>query len=273
MTSYYLNMTWMELAEGNIQEIRIMPVPTDANDMGVAKWSSSDTKVATVSKLGIVKGLILGKATVTCNLDGIVRTVDVGVSDVFPFKGPHILTPDPEVWLQIAGVNFDLGGENKAWYRSGGNENDGNMSNLTTGYRATNGDPGCRMNMESNSGIFGSNLGWTDNGQWVLYSIDVEQTGDYIFDLYCSVNTGEESTVGGYSLQIDGVPFPADGTSIRLNGNGSWSGWRWYHSRVDNPDFPGVLNLKEGRHKIKFLYRSGNFNYSGLRLRALAEDE
>ena len=260
LVDYKLNISWIELAVGGMQEIKIIPIPTDANDMGVVEWTSQNTEVATVTYAGYVKCLALGETMVSCKINGIVKSVDVKVSDVIPVR-PWNLTSDPSKPLIIVAADFDLGGKNKGWFDS--DSHDGNMKN----YRSGLGDPNCTVDIESGSSIYGSNIGWTNSGEWLQYSIDVYDAGDYYFDLYVSVD-GSGNPVAGYALEVDGVPVTPD--NVPLNRNGAYQDYRWYHSRTGNAP-PPVLTLTEGRRRVKFLFRSGSYNFSAIRFTAKTE--
>jgi len=262
LVDYSLSATWMELAVGGIQEIKIIPVPTDANDMGIATWTTEDPDVATVSYAGYVKCLKLGETSVSCNINGIVKTVNVKVSDVIPIR-PWVLTPDPTKYLVVVAADFDLGGKNKAWFDS--DSHDGDLRN----YRSGLGDPNCTVDIETGQSMYGSNIGWTNGGEWLMYSIDVEQTGEYVFDLYVSVD-GSGNAVEGYALEVDGVLVTDN--NIPLNRNGGYQDYRWYHSRAGNSEAP-ILTLTEGRRKVKYMFRSGSYNFSAIRFSAKPAEE
>lgn len=260
LVDYSLNFNWIELAVGGIQEIKIIPIPTDANDMGIAVWTSDDTDVATVSYAGTVKCIELGETHVSCNINGIVKSLSVKVSDVLPFNGPHVLTKDYSKPCIVVAADFDYGGINKGWFDS--SSHDGDLKN----YRSDRGDPNCTVDIETGQSPYGSNIGWTNGGEWLQYSIDVMEDGDYHFDLYVSVD-GSGDPVGGYALEVDGVLVTPN---IPLNRNGGYQSYRWYHSTAGN-SAPPVLSLTEGRRRVKFLLRSGTYNLSAIRLRVVPE--
>lgn len=53
----------------------------DSENVDVTKsvWSSSDQNIVTVDELGTVKGIALGKAIITVNIDGVEKTCEVNV--------------------------------------------------------------------------------------------------------------------------------------------------------------------------------------------------
>lgn len=80
-TSVSLNKTTMKLSEGTTDTLTAVVTPQDTTDKGVA-WSSSDTRVATVSSTGVVTGVTAGTATITVSTtDGNLKTTcDVTVA-------------------------------------------------------------------------------------------------------------------------------------------------------------------------------------------------
>ena len=256
MVDYTLSAQWIELAVGGIQEIKIFPIPTDANDMPDADWTTDDEKVATVTYAGSVKCIALGETKVHCNVGGNVKSLSVKVADILPFPSPHVLTTDPTAPLIIPAKNFDYGGINKAWWWNGKAQNgDGD---LTQHYRSDLGDPNCAVNIESGQSPY-NNIGWTSSGQWLLYSVDCNEAGNYTFDLSVAVNGNNN----GYALQLDGVLVTPDHIPLS-SWNGGYQNYRWYHSYPGNSAAP-VLNMTVGRHRVKYMFKDGNYNYAAIR--------
>lgn len=73
VTGVSLNKTTLSLETGGTATLTATVAPTDASDQTVT-WSSSDTKVATVSSDGLVTAVAAGEATIT------VKTNDGGLS-------------------------------------------------------------------------------------------------------------------------------------------------------------------------------------------------
>jgi len=267
MVNYTLNMTWMSLAVDGSMTVKILPIPTDANDMGFAVWTSDDPEIASVSYAGTVKCLALGETTVRCVINGIEKSLSVKVSDVLPCNGPHDLKPDPKNPLIVPAVDFDFGGKGKAWlgWDNQKVEGTGKEGDLSLTYRESLGDPDCTVGIESGGSQY-FNVGWTDRGRWLLYSIDVEQSGQYLFDIWACVE-GSGGSVTGYALEIDGELVTDNIPLNRHAGGGNWQSYRWYHSAPGNASAP-ILYMTEGRHKVKFLFRSGGYNLSALRFTA-----
>ena len=138
-------------------------------------------------------------------------------------------------------VDFDLGGEGIAYHDTDAGNNGGNS------YRSDLGDPDCRVDIEGNP----PNIGWSNAGEWLQYTVKAEEEGDYLFDINLSVN----SSSARYSLIVNG-----EKTAIYdLRNNSSWGDYRWYHQT--NPDDPRpVIRLKQGFNILRVFLDAGGFN-------------
>ena len=63
---------------------------------------------------------------------------------------------------------------------------------------------------------FGMNIGYTGEGEWQMFTLDVQDAGTYAFDLFRSVNNGNG---GYYSLEVDGVPT----NSVYMINDNDWA--------------------------------------------------
>ncbi|KAA6339327.1 hypothetical protein EZS27_012734 [termite gut metagenome] len=147
----------------------------------------------------------------------------------------------------ISGKEFDMGGDGVGFHDSDTNNQGGT-------YRGSIGDTqseGCDVEG-------GGNIGFTTAGEWVMYTVDVLDEGDYEGDYYISVN----GTGAKCHFEIDG---DASSSVTELANNSNWSDWRYYFEKQGIT--PPVFHLTKGIHKIKFAFDSGNFNYNGIRFR------
>lgn len=253
LVDYLLGTTALDMIIGGSQEVKLIPEPTDANDMGTIEWSSINPNVATVNYAGIIKAVGIGTTQVECNVNGIVRTINVRVSRTFPAKQHIVSKAQPCVIIM---ADFDLGGNGVAYGWTGGPDGD-----LAPGYRASLGDPNCPVGIESGSSMYGSNVGWTGSGKWLQYTFDVVDDSDYIFDLY----VGLDSSTAQYSFELDET---IDSGVVSMSGwSGGWQGYRWYHQQ-QSPATAPVANLTAGRHTLRFMFETGGFNISAIRLTA-----
>jgi hypothetical protein len=164
-----------------------------------------------------------------------------------PFKGPHIFSAS--AICEIAVRDFDFGGEGLAFHDSNTNNDPGGS------YRADNGDPaGVAADIEG-----GGNTGYTNAGEWLVYTVEVQDEGLYAADVLLSVNSGDG---GAFSISVDGNKSEK---TVAPN-NSNWSDWRWVFERY--PDLKSTQSkfyLTAGKHKVRFSYESGGFNLMALR--------
>lgn len=79
-TDITLDSNALRLKIGDSYQLAATVLPENATDKSVI-WSSSDSKVASVSENGLVKGLKEGRATITATCDGLSATCDIEVTD------------------------------------------------------------------------------------------------------------------------------------------------------------------------------------------------
>jgi hypothetical protein len=170
-----------------------------------------------------------------------------------PFKGPHILSAASP--SEIGAKDFDFGGEGLAFHDSNSN-NDPNGS-----YRADNGDPaGASADVEG-----GGNIGYTNGGEWLVYTVEVQDAGVYEADVFLSVNSGSG---GALSISVDGNKSE---TTVVPN-NSDWSAWRWvFETYPDLKPTQPTFRLSAGKHKIRFTFESGGFNLMGYKFTYIGE--
>lgn len=214
--------------------------PDNANDIPTAVWSSENNSVATVSSVGEITGVTEGTTSIVYTVGTIIKKVKVTVSYTSPFNGPHVLQAGPV--LEIMAADFDFGGLGRAF-----NDDAANPVNNDS-YRRGKGDANSfAVEVEGP----GTNIGYINNGEWYQYTVDVKNAGNYLLQISLSA-TG----AGKYHVEVDNVNATG---SINVASNGSWSSW------LNHPGTPLVLNLTEGRHKIKFFVEQASFNFRALR--------
>jgi hypothetical protein len=145
----------------------------------------------------------------------------------------------------IAITDFDIGGEGVGYHDSDAT-NSGNNA-----YRANAGD-GNSPGVDVEGGL---NIGYTNAGEWLMFSVDAVDAGTYLFDVNLSVNNGDGSR---YSLEVDGVKTQI----IEMVNNSNWSDWRWYNERNG---IELALPLSKGVHTVKFYLDGGGFNIMNVR--------
>lgn len=162
--------------------------------------------------------------------------VDIEIPDngLRPFKGvPHMV---PGI---VEAEDFDLGGEGVAYHdQEPGHQNPGQEIL----YRPDEG-----VEVES-YGEGQYNIGFTNNGEWTKYTIEVAETGLYDIDVLSASGNGD----GAFHLEIDGVNI--SGKVAAPNTNGSWSDWK--PAKVSN------VQLRAGIHVLTwYTYGGVNVDY------------
>ncbi|MDR0560418.1 MAG: Ig-like domain-containing protein [Prevotellaceae bacterium] len=154
---------------------------------------------------------------------------------------------------EIKAWDFDFGGEGVGYHDDG--NKDGGSS-----YREYIGDPdgAGKVDIDGNTEN-PDNIGWTDNGEWTAYTVEVIDAGDYTVDLNVSINRDGGT---GYLFEIDGVA----GDTFHLDNDGSWESFDlWYYTGKHADQQPPVLSLTAGAHIIKFRHEGG-FNFRAIKL-------
>ena len=137
--------------------------------------------------------------------------------------------------------DYDKGGQNIGYYDTG-------FGNSGTAYRSDDVDIEATKNKP---GEF--NIGFTDIGEWLSYTVKVAWAGQYELDVYYS----SAASVGSYSVQMDGADIvPA--SSVPNSG-----GWFTY-AKMTKP-----VTLTAGEHLLKFKIMKSGFNLDYMEFRSL----
>lgn len=241
LESIELNTYSVELTPNGTFIVQAVSSPDDATDVPMNDfwWWSDDETIASVGAEGIITARGIGTTQVHYRRGSIVKTVDVLVDHILAFMGPHVLSQATP--LDLWAAKFDIGGEGKG-YHDTDTKNQGNFA-----YRANNGDsnsPG--VDIENGNGN-PNGVGYTANGEWLHYTVNVEDAGIYSFQLE---GAGNAST---FHLEVDGVdqtgPISFPGTG------GNWGNWAWAYT-----DNSVELNMPEGRHSFKFVFETASSN-------------
>ncbi|WP_080904453.1 Ig-like domain-containing protein [Parabacteroides sp. Marseille-P3160] len=237
-----LSETSLELQPGSSKTIIVNYIPDNANDIAEYKWSSEDEEIAVVNEGGEIIAMAEGNTNIVYQIGDIVKKISVFVAYTRPFNGPHILSSAQPCTIQAA--DFDFGGEGYAFHDIDESNAIGNDN-----YRKGRGDSqSYAVEIEGE----GTDIGYTNTGEWLQYTVDVEDEGDYLVDISLSA-AGDN---GKIHLEVDGIDVTG---TITIPNNGSWNDWRWYPS-------PGiVMNLTSGRHKIKYYFEGSDHNLKALR--------
>jgi hypothetical protein len=242
LTGIELSEQALELFPGDKKKVRVALIPENANDIPPATWTSENSGLAMVDQAGEITAMAEGVTRVVYRTGDFEKAVLVDVATTRPFKGPHVLSAaSPRV---IAAADFDLGGEGNAFH-----DNDSGNSTGNDNYRKKGGDAGSfAVEVEGD----GNNIGYTGAGEWLIYTVEVEDAGAYLAEVSLSANGNDAK----FRLEADGQDVTG---TVRVPNNGSWNNWRWFPS-------PALrISLTEGRHKITYYFEGGSHNLKGLR--------
>ena len=102
--------------------------------------------------------------------------------------------------------------------------------------------------------------------QWAEWEFDVPADGTF----QVLVRGASEAAAADREVRIDGVPFPAPDTAVRMPGTGGWcrtqDDWGW--TQLANPaGEPATVTLKKGTHTLRWAYVEGSQNIDVFALR------
>lgn len=235
LTDVTPSVSLLDMDPGSRSLITVTPVPSDANnvDRDDCAWWSDDESIARVEMSGTVYSMQKEGGTMLHYRRGtIIKNIPVYVSSTHPFPTQHILSRDQPLTLKF--IDFDLGGKNKAWYdTTAGNRGGGT-------YRSGYGDTG-----SADVDIINRRyIGYTASGEWLTYTIDVADAGNY------RVDTSLGAVMDGlFHIEIDGADVTGPIVAVASGGNTTFA----YTTST-------VLNLTAGRHKLRFVMDKATYN-------------
>lgn len=157
-----------------------------------------------------------------------------------PFSGAPALIPGI-----IEAENYDWGGKGVGYF-------DATVGNKGS-YSGRNPDD---VDLSpSGDGKGGPNVGWIDQGEWLLYTVEVLKTGKYVIDF----RVASDVSVGVIDLHIgDSTILPA---TIKVARTGGWTTWTTITS--------DTLELTAGVYALKFIAVGGAFNINYMQFHAV----
>jgi hypothetical protein len=179
--------------------------------------------------------------------------VDTFYTEKIPYTGSvndrAVVITSSEVAYARPG-DFDLGGDGIGFHDSDTKHDGSDGAN----YRKNLGDYlSDAMDIEGSGG----NIGYTNAEEWLMYTVDVRDEGNYEIDWYISVN-GDGAAC---HVEVDDVPSDV----YPMNNNYNWSDWRYYCERENIS--PPVYHLTVGKHTVKYVWDGSSYNYNGLRFK------
>lgn len=222
----------LSLAIGQTSPLSAVVSPSNATNPALS-WSTSNVSVATVNASGVVTAIGTGTASVSATTadggftDNTVVTVSStpGTQQAYPSGVPHAIPGS------IESVNFDTGGEDVAY-------NDLGAGNNGTGIRQDE-------NVDTENRIAAGNVGWIATGEWLEYTVNVTQAGNYKIDIL-TASTGSN---GAFHVEFGGV----DKTGVQnVASTGDWG--------VFNTITMTGVSLSAGVQVMRIYIDGGSFN-------------
>ncbi|TWF38790.1 carbohydrate binding protein with CBM6 domain [Chitinophaga polysaccharea] len=152
-----------------------------------------------------------------------------------PIQGPYLGYP-----VEIPGIvnaaDYDEGPKEVAFHYNNPNGNHNYRPDAPGTENCSQGD-----NQVSAGGNY--NIGWTSDGDWVRYTVNIKAAGKYKVELRIAGNGG-----GIIYLEIDGVKVSDE---IPIQGTGGWQSWQGAF---------GTADLPAGVHQMKVRIKKANLN-------------
>ena len=219
------------------QQLTDTVAPANASNKSVS-WTSSNSNVATVNNSGLVTAVNPGTTTIT------VKTTDSNwtASTTVTVNGQQAYTGTP---INLPGIveaeNFDKGGQNISYYDTDASNNGGQ-------YRTTE-----AVDIAQISGTNGYTVGWTADGEWLEYTVNVTAGSYSIIASAASPNSGKQLMV-----KLDGNIL----TTINIPNTSSYGTFQ-------NVTIPNV-NFSGGNNKIlRFEIVGGEFNLDKVEIKSV----
>ena len=141
---------------------------------------------------------------------------------------------------QVANYRISTGGDYTPWNNGFQYRNDGVDIERSQDTELTN----------------GYNVGWTDDGEWLQYTVDVAEDG--LYDV--TVRTASGGGGGRLSLAIGEDPLTG---SVPTGGTGGWQTWQ--NTTIEN------VALTTADTKLRLYVDQGGFNLGGMRFTKVGE--
>lgn len=205
------------------------------------------------------KGVIYTRQWITSNTvtvdirtsNGLVNVMDrnhiFGFDEFIGRVNPTLPVPFNGEPLPIPGTisfdQFDKGGESVAYH-------DNDVTNNGGKYR-----PGEGVDIQdAGGGDVGYNIGWTNSGEWLAFTVFVNEPGQYRLFVRAASGKGSDEVAGTLHLEIDG-DYMTNGIKIK----GTSGDQNWYDNEVLTRDLPA------GKHLLKVKYDLSNYNLRYMR--------
>ena len=191
------------------------------------------------------------------NYRGLIFSEDTGTGpdpdESQPFMGPHILSSGAPYYLEI--WKFDTGGNGVGYFETS-NANIGAGATLRASDPTYTSPP--YVQIEGSEPPY--NTGGNQPTEWQLFTVEVQDAGDYSVEVEYSAGWSYEGepTGGRVSIYVDDVEQISD---FQVTHTELWANW--------NIEEIGTISLTTGKHKIKFYIVFTGINVRGLQFTKL----
>ena len=154
--------------------------------------------------------------------------------------------------------DYDFGSQNVAYYDNEYQWLSGGSNNGTWNFGWQYRNDG--VDIEECSDLYGSkyNVGWIEAAEWIIYTVEIEQTGKYEINL----RIASPNSTGKIKLFLDDTEITS---SIDVPNTGGWQTW----STITVSD----VELLAGTSALKLYFPSGDFNINYVQFKLLSTDE
>lgn len=167
-------------------------------------------------------------------------------TEIIPFK-QHEITADGE--NIIFATDYDLGQVRYAYYDIVSENTTGNAGGATWNNGHTYRNDGVDIQACEDETTNGYNVGWTEDTEWMKYTVTVAKTGNYNF----TIRTASTTSSGRVTLFVDDVKATE---KMELPNTGGYQVW-------ESTTTEGVY-MEEGEHVLKLYIDKGGFNLNYL---------
>lgn len=224
--------------ENESGQLTVNVLPGNATNKSVT-WSTSNASIATVSSTGMISAIVEGNAVIYATtvdggfIDSCLVTVNKKISNQYAYPNgvPHVIPGT------INATHFDVGGNNEAYF-------DVDAGNNGTGPRQDE-------DVDTESRTTGDNVGWIAAGEWLEYTIDVQQTGAYTIE----IEVASMFSTGAYHIEFGGQ----DKTGLQaVPATGDWG--TFIVQKIEN------VNLVAGEQIMRVFADGYDFNIADVKL-------
>jgi endoglucanase len=164
----------------------------------------------------------------------------------------------PFIYHNISGrifcSDYDMGTQGIAYYDADYQNVGSGSSSWNSGGKYRN--DGVDIEACSDAVTNGYNVGWTTAMEWLNYTMNVSESGNYSIAIRYAAN----SSVGRMHLEIDGIDITG---SITLNPTGGWQ--IWLTKTVNN------IHIESGTHTLTLVIEAEGFNLNYLNFSATTD--